>query len=231
MLTVVFFLAVFFIDFFPGLILIFNLVFSYLWLVSVVFTAQDFTYSNSALAVTVEAFCFIALCAGPVPAKRGIYILTSPQLLPVLQHPLRLELRLQTTRASHCTGVMPNDGHYCTTMGRARLGRSEISTLSISSVISLCWSTADEKIGDCSQARRVLVPALVLVGVLKHVRNRSENGESCVDPVASQYPWFPVCSWFILILVTIRLRVDLWNFIFLPIDSAKSVLIVPFVEF
>ena len=39
----------------------FNLIFSYLWLVVVVFVASDFTYSNSALAHTVEAFSFIAL--------------------------------------------------------------------------------------------------------------------------------------------------------------------------
>ncbi len=60
-LTVVFFLAAFFLAPYPGYVLLFNLVFSYLWLVAVVFTAEGFTYSNSALLHTVEAFSFIAL--------------------------------------------------------------------------------------------------------------------------------------------------------------------------
>ena len=61
MLTVVFFLLAFFIGAYPGHLLTFNLVFSYLWIVAVAFTADDFTHSNSALAETVEAFSFIAL--------------------------------------------------------------------------------------------------------------------------------------------------------------------------
>lgn len=56
-LTVVFYLVSFFLATF---VLLFNLIFSYLWLVAVVFTAEGFTYSNSALLHTVEAFSFIA---------------------------------------------------------------------------------------------------------------------------------------------------------------------------
>jgi len=59
-LTVVFFLLAFILGTYPGYVLLFNLIFSYLWLVSVVFTASDFTYANSALDHTVEAFSFIA---------------------------------------------------------------------------------------------------------------------------------------------------------------------------
>ncbi|KAH8904824.1 hypothetical protein BR93DRAFT_930245 [Coniochaeta sp. PMI_546] len=62
-LTVVFFLAAFFLHAYPGYILLFNLIFSYLWLVAVAFTASDFTHSNSALLNTVEAFSFIAFFA------------------------------------------------------------------------------------------------------------------------------------------------------------------------
>jgi hypothetical protein len=65
-LTVAFFLVAFFLGAYPGYVLLFNLVFSYLWLVAVAFTASDFTYSNSALLHTVEAFSFIALCVNPV---------------------------------------------------------------------------------------------------------------------------------------------------------------------
>jgi hypothetical protein len=43
----------------------FNLIFSYLWIVVVAFTAEEFTNSNSALAQTVEAFSFIALSVAP----------------------------------------------------------------------------------------------------------------------------------------------------------------------
>jgi hypothetical protein len=60
-LTVVLFLLAFFIGAYPDHLLIFNLVFSYLWIVAVAFTADDFTHSNSALAETVEAFSFVAL--------------------------------------------------------------------------------------------------------------------------------------------------------------------------
>jgi len=59
-LTVVFFLVAFFLGPYAGFILLFNLIFSYLWLVAVVFTVQDFTYSRNALLHTVEAFSFIA---------------------------------------------------------------------------------------------------------------------------------------------------------------------------
>ena len=64
-LTVVFFLAAFFLHRYPGYILLFNIIFSYLWLVAVAFTASDFTHSDSALLHTVEAFSFIALYVLP----------------------------------------------------------------------------------------------------------------------------------------------------------------------
>ncbi len=60
-LTVAFFVFAFFLGAFPGWILMFNVIFSYLWLVSVVFTASEFSHSNDSLALTVEAFSFIAL--------------------------------------------------------------------------------------------------------------------------------------------------------------------------
>lgn len=56
-----FFLAAFFLRAFTGYVLLFNLIFSYLWLVAVAFTASDFSYADSALLHTVEAFSFIAL--------------------------------------------------------------------------------------------------------------------------------------------------------------------------
>jgi len=59
-LTVAFFLLAFFLGAFAGYTLLFNLIFSFLWLVSVVFTASDWSYSASALLVTAEAFSFIA---------------------------------------------------------------------------------------------------------------------------------------------------------------------------
>ncbi|KAK0732912.1 hypothetical protein B0T26DRAFT_736054 [Lasiosphaeria miniovina] len=59
-LTVAFFLVSFFIGAYHGFVLFFNLIFSYLWLVAVAFTASDFTHSDSALLHTVEAFSFIA---------------------------------------------------------------------------------------------------------------------------------------------------------------------------
>jgi len=46
---------------YAGFFMLFNLIFSYLWIVVVAFTASDYTYSNSALLHTVEAFSFIAL--------------------------------------------------------------------------------------------------------------------------------------------------------------------------
>ncbi|TPX07417.1 uncharacterized protein E0L32_002113 [Thyridium curvatum] len=59
-LTVAFFLVSFILGTYPGYILMFNLIFSYLWLVAVAFTASDFSNSKSNLALTVEAFSFIA---------------------------------------------------------------------------------------------------------------------------------------------------------------------------
>ncbi|KAK3317064.1 hypothetical protein B0H66DRAFT_479242 [Apodospora peruviana] len=59
-LTVVFFLAAFFLGAYHGYILLFNLIFSYLWLAAVVLTTQDFTHSNYDLGHTVEAFSYIA---------------------------------------------------------------------------------------------------------------------------------------------------------------------------
>jgi hypothetical protein len=59
-LTVVFFLAAFFLASIAGFFLLFNLIFSYLWLVAVVFTAESYSNSNSNLLLTVEAFSFIA---------------------------------------------------------------------------------------------------------------------------------------------------------------------------
>ncbi|KAI1103503.1 hypothetical protein F4804DRAFT_309991 [Jackrogersella minutella] len=60
-LTVAFFLLSLILGTYPGYILLFNIIFSYLWLVSVVFTASEWSYdSASALDHTVEAFSFIA---------------------------------------------------------------------------------------------------------------------------------------------------------------------------
>ncbi|KAF3056427.1 hypothetical protein GL218_06415 [Daldinia childiae] len=60
-LTVAFFLVSFIIGSYPGSILIFNVIFSYLWLVAVVFTAEDWSSDYAGeLAHTVEAFSFIA---------------------------------------------------------------------------------------------------------------------------------------------------------------------------
>ena len=60
-LTVAFFLIAFFLAAYPGYVLLFNLIFSYLWLVAVVFTAEGFSHSHNDLLLTVEAFSFIAL--------------------------------------------------------------------------------------------------------------------------------------------------------------------------
>ncbi|KAJ1338080.1 hypothetical protein MN608_00938 [Microdochium nivale] len=57
-LTVVFYLAAFFLPIHYGLL--FNLIFSHLWIVAVAFTASDWTYSGSALLHAAEAFSFIA---------------------------------------------------------------------------------------------------------------------------------------------------------------------------
>ncbi|KAI1452388.1 hypothetical protein F4805DRAFT_447580 [Annulohypoxylon moriforme] len=60
-LTVAFFLISFILGTYPGYILLFNIIFSYLWLVSVVFAAEDWSYEYAgALPHTVEAFSFIA---------------------------------------------------------------------------------------------------------------------------------------------------------------------------
>ncbi|KAH8892845.1 hypothetical protein GQ53DRAFT_861037 [Thozetella sp. PMI_491] len=61
-LTVVFFLAAFLLEDNFGYLFLFNLIFSYLWLAVVVFTA--FLFSNaSRQAQTVEAFSFLAFFA------------------------------------------------------------------------------------------------------------------------------------------------------------------------
>ncbi|RYP93227.1 hypothetical protein DL770_000702 [Monosporascus sp. CRB-9-2] len=60
-LTVAFFVASFLLGKSPGYSLLFNIIFSYLWLVAVVFTAESWSHSGAgALAHTVEAFSFIA---------------------------------------------------------------------------------------------------------------------------------------------------------------------------
>jgi len=59
-LTTAFFLASFFLSAFAGVFLLFNLIFSYLWLVSVVFTAEGWSNSGNKYLLTVEAFSFIA---------------------------------------------------------------------------------------------------------------------------------------------------------------------------
>jgi hypothetical protein len=60
-LTVALFLAAFFVASIAGLFMLFNVIFSYLWIVVVAFTFSEFTYSQSALLHTVQAFSFIAL--------------------------------------------------------------------------------------------------------------------------------------------------------------------------
>jgi len=74
-LTVAFFLLSFFIGAFAIHLLTFNLIFSYLWLVAVAFTTDDYTHSNSALLETVEAFSYIALYVKPT-SHRQICLLT-----------------------------------------------------------------------------------------------------------------------------------------------------------
>jgi hypothetical protein len=59
-LTAAFFPLAFFLVVSPGFILLFNLIFSYLWIVAVSFTASDWSYSRSDLLLTAEAFSFIA---------------------------------------------------------------------------------------------------------------------------------------------------------------------------
>jgi len=60
-LTTAFFPLAFFLVVSPGFILLFNLLFSYLWLVVVSFTASDWSRSNNDILLTAEAFSFIAL--------------------------------------------------------------------------------------------------------------------------------------------------------------------------
>ncbi|KAK4120136.1 hypothetical protein N657DRAFT_658671 [Parathielavia appendiculata] len=62
-LTTVFFPLAYFLRLYPGHILLFNLIFSYLWIVAVSFAASDWIGpygSPSALLATVVAFTFIA---------------------------------------------------------------------------------------------------------------------------------------------------------------------------
>jgi len=59
-LTTIFYLAAFFLAAYPGYVLLFNLIFSYLWIVVVSFLASDWTYSHSGLLNAAEAFAFIA---------------------------------------------------------------------------------------------------------------------------------------------------------------------------
>lgn len=59
-LTVVFFLGAFFLGALAGTVLLFNLIFSYLWIVAVAFNTQAWTYSRNQLGQTVEAFSYIA---------------------------------------------------------------------------------------------------------------------------------------------------------------------------
>ncbi|KAL2133662.1 hypothetical protein VTI74DRAFT_1940 [Chaetomium olivicolor] len=59
-LTTALFLAAFVLRGNPGYFLLFNLIFSYLWLVAVSFTASEWSHSHDGLLLTVEAFSFIA---------------------------------------------------------------------------------------------------------------------------------------------------------------------------
>ncbi|KAL2149106.1 hypothetical protein VTH82DRAFT_1792 [Thermothelomyces myriococcoides] len=59
-LTTAFFPLAFFLVISPGFILLFNLIFSYLWLVVVTFTAEDWSESSVDKLLAVEAFSFIA---------------------------------------------------------------------------------------------------------------------------------------------------------------------------
>ncbi|KAJ4287485.1 hypothetical protein N0V88_007584 [Collariella sp. IMI 366227] len=60
-LTTVLFIAAFFLRGNPGYFMLINLIFSYLWIVAVSFTASDWSRSHSDLLLTAEAFSFIAL--------------------------------------------------------------------------------------------------------------------------------------------------------------------------
>ncbi|KAK4184438.1 hypothetical protein QBC35DRAFT_391737 [Podospora australis] len=59
-LTTVVYLAAFFLARYPGYILLFNLIFSYLWIVVFAFLAHYWTDSGSALLHAAEAFSFLA---------------------------------------------------------------------------------------------------------------------------------------------------------------------------
>ncbi|KAK4151237.1 hypothetical protein C8A00DRAFT_17354 [Chaetomidium leptoderma] len=59
-LTTIFFPLAFLLHVHPGSTLLFNLVFSYLWLVAVSFTASDWSRSHDNLLLAVESFSFIA---------------------------------------------------------------------------------------------------------------------------------------------------------------------------
>jgi len=59
-LTTAFFPLAFLLVVSPGFILLFNLIFSYLWLVVVSFTASDWSHSHDSILLTAEAFSFIA---------------------------------------------------------------------------------------------------------------------------------------------------------------------------
>ncbi len=107
-MTVAFFLISFFLGTYPGYTLMFNLIFSYLWIVAVAFTASDFTYSNSALLHTVEAFSFIALYVDYHLTCRmaGLALTVPPQLLLALQRRLRLAPRLPRPLAPDVDGLI-----------------------------------------------------------------------------------------------------------------------------
>ncbi|KAL2162585.1 hypothetical protein VTH06DRAFT_7499 [Thermothelomyces fergusii] len=59
-LTSAFFPLAYFLVVSPGFIILFNLIFSYLWLVVVTFVASDWSYSHVGNLLTAEAFSFIA---------------------------------------------------------------------------------------------------------------------------------------------------------------------------
>ncbi|KAG7286855.1 hypothetical protein NEMBOFW57_009173 [Staphylotrichum longicolle] len=59
-LTTAFYPLAFFLAVYPGYVLLFNLIFSYLWIVAVSFTASDWSRSHDNLLLTAESFSFIA---------------------------------------------------------------------------------------------------------------------------------------------------------------------------
>ena len=86
------FLGAFFIGAFLDYLLLFNLIFSYLWLVVVAFAASWFTYANSRQAHAVEAFSFIALYVKRENLK--LLCIDISQFCPALQRHLQLASRL-----------------------------------------------------------------------------------------------------------------------------------------